>query len=165
METPLCNFKGKLFEKVCTKKNYIHISVHGWIRTHGHHKIMTVERDALDLSATILCDRSGMITGTNFTCWQQPKLWKVGTRTHKHLGKKFWLVCVVLHMAYLFQVGEQCGNGFWWGFEVIFKIIYYYISNFRVQNFFFPCAKRIFLGFCLHNSFENLLTRPKLIGF
>ena len=27
---------------------------------------------------------------------------------------------------------------------MIFKIIYYYISNFRVQNFFFPCAKKDF---------------------
>ena len=144
MNTPLCNSKEEEFKNVCIKKNYSQISVRRRIRTHGHHKIMTVKRDALDLSATILCDRCGMITGTNFTCWQQPKLWKVGTRTHKHLGKKFWLVCVVLHMAYLFQVGEQCGNGFWWGFEVIFKIIYHYISNFRVQNFFFPLCKKGF---------------------
>ena len=144
MNTPFVILKKEKFENVCIKKNYTQISVRRRIRTHGHHKIMTVERDALDLSATILCDRYGMITGTNFTCWQQPKLWKVGTRTHKHLGKKFWLVIVVLHMAYLILVGEHCRNGFCWGFEVVFQMIYYYIKNFRVQKIFFLMQKNSF---------------------
>ena len=105
-------------KKSAQKKNYTHISVRRWIRTHGHHKIKTSVRDALDHSATILCYIYSIIIGSNFTCWQQQKLWEVGTRTHKHLGKKLWLVIVVLHMAYLILVGEHCRNGFCWGFEV-----------------------------------------------
>ena len=54
-EDPLCIFKEKKIEKVCTKKNCTHISVRGWIRTHGHYKIITLERDALDLSRPQSC--------------------------------------------------------------------------------------------------------------
>ena len=148
METPLLQFLRKKCEKVFTEKNYTHISVRRWIRTHGHHKIKTSARDALDHSATILCYNFSIIIGCTFTCWQQQKLWEVGTRTHKHLGKKFWLVIVVLHMAYLILVGEHCRNGFCWGFEVVFQMIYYYIKNFRVQKIFFLMQKnRFFLDF------------------
>ena len=68
-------------------------------------------------------------------------------------------------MAYLILVGEHCRNGFCWGFEVVFQIIYYYIRNFRVQKKFFLMQKNSFFGFFLHKSHENLVTRPQLISF
>ena len=164
-EHPLCNSKEEKFENVCIKKNYTQISVRRWIRTHGHHKIITSARDDLDHSAKVSYYSQCIIIGCNFTCWQQQKLWEVGTRTHKHLGKKFWLVIVVLHMAYLILVGEHCRNGFCWGFEVVFQMIYYYIKNFRVQKIFFLMQKNSFFWIFFLNSLENLVTRPQFISF
>ena len=106
--------------------------------------ISLLQSRALASAATTSVTELGIIIQSYSKYFWRPIIKEAGTRTHNHLGKKFWLVFVVLYMAYQFQVGEQSGNGFWWGFEVVFKIIYYYIRNFRVWKIFFLMLKFIF---------------------
>ena len=106
--------------------------------------ISLLESGALASAATPSVKKIGSIIQSYSKYFWRLIIKEAGTRTHNHLGKKFCLVFVVLYMAYQFQVGEQSRNGFWWGFEVVFKRIYYYIRNFRVWKKNFPHAEKKF---------------------
>ena len=139
MNTPFVYFIRKECEKVCTKKLYSYFCPRRDSNPQTLQNICLLKSGALANAATTSVTELGIIIQTYSKYFWRPIIKEAGTRTHNHLGKKFWLVFVVLYLAYQFQVGEQSGNGFWWGFEVVFKIIYYYIRNSESEKFFSSC--------------------------
>ena len=144
MNTPFAFHKKKKCEKVCTKKIVLIFLSTAGFEPQTLQNIGILKRGALATAAMPSVSKFRCIIQSYSKYFWRPIIKEAGTRTHNHLGKNFWLVFVVLYMAYQFQVGEQSGNGFWWGFEVVFKIIYYYIRNFRVWKIFFLMLKFIF---------------------
>ena len=99
MKVPFLSLNEKKLKKSAQKKNILRkkiCHVWGWIRTHGHSKIRSLEEDASDHSAMSSGFWKDLIFGINFTWKSWPKLCKVGARSGKALDENFWLLFVVL---------------------------------------------------------------------
>ena len=99
MKVPFLSLNEKKLKKSAQKKNILRkkiCHVWGWIRTHGHSKIRSLEEDASDPSAMSSGFWKDYIFGIDFTWKSWQKLCKVGARRGKALDENFWLLFVVL---------------------------------------------------------------------